>query len=62
MTGQPVGERLVELRLGDESSFDAWVQGEWVREALFRDLDEALRKVPALVREYLCTARATSLL
>ncbi len=61
ITGTPVGERLVEVRLGDESSFDAWVHGEWVREALFRDLDEALRRVPALVREYLTTSRATSL-
>jgi len=61
MTASPVGERLVEIRLGDESSFDAWVHGEWVREALFRDLDEALRRVPALVTEYLATARATPL-
>jgi hypothetical protein len=62
ITGSPPGERLVEVRLGDESSFDAWVHGEWVREALFRDLDEALRRVPALVREYLTTSRAASLL
>lgn len=62
ITGEPVGERLVELRLGEESSFDAWVQGEWVREALFRNLDEALRRAPALVREYLTTTRAAPLL
>jgi hypothetical protein len=61
ITGKPSGERLVEVRLGDESSFDAWVHGEWVREALFRDLDDALRRVPALVREYLTTSRATPL-
>ena len=61
MTGTPVGERLVELRLGDESSFDAWVHGEWVREALFRGLDEALRRIPALVHEYPCTNRAAPL-
>lgn len=54
-------DRLVEVRLGDESSFDAWVQGEWVREALFRDFDEGLRRAPALVREYLTTARAAPL-
>ena len=61
MTGEPVGERLVEVRLGEESSFDAWVRGEWVRESLFRDFDDALRRVPALVHEYLRTARATPL-
>ena len=61
MTGDPSGERLVEVRLGDESSFDAWVQGEWVGEALFRNFDEALRRAPALVHEYLATSRATPL-
>jgi hypothetical protein len=58
ITGAPLGERLVEVRLGDESSFDAWVQGEWVREAVFRNFDEGLRRSPHLVREYLMTERA----
>ena len=58
ITADPIGERLVEVRLGEESSFDAWVHGEWVREALFRSFDEALRRTPALVREYLMTERA----
>ncbi len=57
MTGAPVGERLVEVRLGDDNSFDAWVHGEWVREALFRSFDDGLRRAPALVREYLTTDR-----
>jgi hypothetical protein len=61
LTGEPVGERLVEVRLGDESSFDAWVRGEWVREAIFRSFDEGLRRTPALAREYLTTARAEPL-
>jgi len=60
-TGLPVGQRLVEVRVGDESSFDAWVNGEWVREALFRDFEDGLRRAPALVREYLTTSRAASL-
>jgi hypothetical protein len=62
ITGHPPGDRLVELRLGEESSFDAWVHGEWVREVLFRGFDDALRRAPGLVREYLTTARAASLL
>ena len=28
-------ERVVEIRLGGDNSFDAWVRGEWVREASF---------------------------
>jgi len=62
ITADPPGERLVELRLGDESSFDAWVSGEWVREELFRNFDDALRRAPRLVREYLTTSRAASLI
>jgi len=50
-----------EVRLGDESSFDAWVHGEWVREQLFRSFDEGLRRSPALAREYLTTTRAQPL-
>jgi hypothetical protein len=61
VTAQPIGERLVEVRLGEESSFDAWVNGEWVREALFRDFEDGLRRAPPLVREYLTTSRAASL-
>ena len=57
ITGHPVGERLVEVRIGAESSFDAWVYGEWVYEASFRNADEALRRAPRLVREYLTTRR-----
>jgi len=56
-TGRPLGERLVEIRLGRESSFDAWVFGEWVREESFRTFEEAIRKVPRLMREYLTTDR-----
>ncbi len=61
ITGYPIGERLVEVRLGDASSFDAWVHGEWVREATFRGFDEGLRRSAALVREYLMTSRARPL-
>ena len=57
ITAMPLGERLVEVRLGVESSFDAWVYGEWVREVLFRNFDDAMRRGPRLVREYLTTAR-----
>ena len=61
VTGDPVGERLIELRLGGDCSFDAWVHGEWVREVAFRDLDDALRRAPALVHEYVATQRAAPL-
>jgi hypothetical protein len=58
ITGDPPFERLVEIRLGEDNTFDAWVHGEWVREVAFRHFDDALRRVPSLVREYLTTGRA----
>lgn len=57
-TTQPVGERLVEIRFGRESCFDAWVRAEWVREEAFRSFEQALRRAPRLLREYLTTLRA----
>ncbi|MFP6664415.1 MAG: hypothetical protein VCC00_09465 [Deltaproteobacteria bacterium] len=43
-TGDPPGAQIVELRLGKDSSFDAWHEGEWVREQVFRDRHRALRE------------------
>jgi len=53
LTGDPPGERLLELRFGEESSFDAWIRGEWVYEALFDRLKAALKAAPAFIQEYL---------
>ena len=53
LTGDPVGERVLEFTLGEESSFDCWIRGEWVREELFRDLDDALRNARPIVGRYL---------
>jgi hypothetical protein len=60
-TTEAVGERLVELRLGKSSTFDAWVENEWVREIIFRNFEQALRRAPRLLREYLTTDRAAPL-
>jgi hypothetical protein len=53
LTGDPVGERILEFTLGEECSFDCWVRGDWVREELFSGLDDALRKARPYVRQYL---------
>jgi hypothetical protein len=53
LTGDPVGERILEFTLGEESSFDCWIRGDWVREELFRDLDDALRRARPIVGRYL---------
>jgi hypothetical protein len=53
LTGEPPGERLIELRFGEESSFDAWVRGEWVGEALFNRLPAALKAAGRFVSTYM---------
>ncbi len=52
-TGSPVGERIVELTIGSQSAFDAWVDGEWVREKTFRNRDRALREGSGLIMRHL---------
>jgi len=53
ITGDPMGERILEFTLGEESSFDCWIRGDWVHEELFRSLDDALQKAGPYVRHYL---------
>jgi hypothetical protein len=53
VTGTPIGERVLELALNREPSFDCWIQGEWVREALFKDRKRALRAFRELIVRYL---------
>lgn len=53
LTAEPPGERLLELRFGEESSFDAWIEGEWLEEVLFRRLRDALQAAPRFVARYL---------
>lgn len=55
LTGDPVGERILEFAIGASSSFDCWVHGEWVHEELFRDEEDALRRARPFVAKYLST-------
>jgi hypothetical protein len=53
ITGDPVGDRILEFTLGEESSFDCWIGGDWVCEELFTSVDDALRKARPYVGHYL---------
>jgi hypothetical protein len=53
LSGTPVGERLVEVLLGKDSSFDAWREGNWVKEAYARGREKALRDFPRMARLFL---------
>lgn len=53
VTGTPIGERILELALTRDPSFDCWIHGDWVREALYRDRKRALRALRQHIEEYL---------
>lgn len=42
VSGEPLGQRLLDLTLGEPPSLDVYVDGDWVRERTFRDQRSAL--------------------
>jgi hypothetical protein len=53
VTGQPFGERVVEITLGGDSALDGWTRGEWTIERVFRSRERALREAPHVLARYL---------
>jgi hypothetical protein len=45
ITGEPVGERYVDINFTDAPSLDYWVDGQLVHEELFANIGEALRRI-----------------
>ncbi len=53
ITGTPIGERILELALTKQPSFDCWIQDEWVCERVYKDRKRALRGIHDLIEYYL---------
>ncbi len=53
ITGDPVGERLMDINFPEVPSLDYWVRGELVEERLFSNFDEVLRKLRPVLNRYL---------
>lgn len=53
VTGEPVGERLLDINFTEAPSLDYWVGGELVEEKLFGNLDDALKKIRGTLSRYL---------
>ena len=53
VTGMIPQERILEFNFIEEASFDCWIRGEWVREAVFKDKYALLQKAPELLQQYL---------
>ena len=56
ITGSPIGQRILDLTLGENPSFDCWIDGEWVREQVFRDNRSAVNALRRYIPEYLSPA------
>ncbi len=56
VTGTPIGERILELTLTREPSFDCWVEQDWVKEEIFKDRKRALRAFRDYIERYLSPA------
>ncbi|GIW43137.1 MAG: hypothetical protein KatS3mg077_0419 [Candidatus Binatia bacterium] len=53
VTGERIGERILELTLGETPAFDAWIGEEWVEEREFPGAKRALREFRRLIHDYL---------
>lgn len=53
LTGTPIGARVLEIALGGAPSLDCWIEGEWVREELYPNVDVAIKATPGLIKQYL---------
>jgi len=58
ITGEPVGERVIDINFTEDPSLDYWVNGELVEERLFTSVDDALKKLRGLPHRYLHAPRA----
>jgi len=53
ITGEPVGERVVDINFIEAPSLDYWVSGQLFEERLFSSIDDALKKLRGSLRRYL---------
>ena len=53
ITGNPPGEKLLDINFTESPSMDYWIDGELVEEHLFRSTDYALKRLRNSVHRYL---------
>lgn len=53
ITGEPVGERYIDVNFTDAPSLDYWVNGQLVEERVYSNLGEALRRIRSELARYL---------
>jgi hypothetical protein len=53
ITGEPIGERYVDINFVDTPSLDYWVNGQLIEERVFSNVGEALKRIRADLPSYL---------
>ena len=53
ITGEPVGERYVDINFVDAPSLDYWVNGQLLEERVFSNIGEALKRIRPDLPSYL---------
>ena len=53
ISGEPVGEKCVDINFTEAPSLDYWVRNELIEERLFNSVDDALKKLRGSVPRYL---------
>jgi hypothetical protein len=53
ITGQPIGERYVDINFTDAPALDYWVDGQLVGERVFSNIGEALKRIRPHLATYL---------
>jgi hypothetical protein len=59
ITGEPIGNRLIDINLTEAPSLDYWLDSQLLEERLFRSVDEALKKIRTSLSNYLNPAEPT---
>jgi len=58
ITGEPIGERYLDINVTEAPSLDFWLHGELVEERLFANIGEALKKIRPALSRYLNPPKA----
>jgi hypothetical protein len=57
ITGEPIGERYIDVNFTDAPSLDYWVNGQLVEERVFSNVGEALKRIRTDLPDYLNSQR-----
>lgn len=52
ITGEPVGERVMDINFTEVPSLDTWIGGELIEEKLFHSFPDALKRLGPLIHRF----------